>query len=140
MEEPMTPLPGRSRAELAASINVTPMVDVMLVLLIIFMVVTVVPPYTAELPRARAALPAAEDRVTLGIDDAGQYWVNRAQVPAPELPARLAAAYAGRGDDHVLYLKADHGVPYATVLGAVDAARLAGVRRVGMITEVPREN
>jgi biopolymer transport protein ExbD len=140
MEEPMTPLPGRSRNELAASINVTPMVDVMLVLLIIFMVVTVTLPYTAELPRARAAAPAAEDRVTLGIDDAGQYWVDRAQVPAPELSARLAAAYADRADDHVLYLKADHGVPYATVLGAVDAARLAGVRRVGMITEVARED
>jgi biopolymer transport protein ExbD len=140
MEEPMTPLPGRSRNELAASINVTPMVDVMLVLLIIFMVVTVTLPYTAELPRARAAAPAADDRVTLGIDDAGQYWVDRAQVPAPELSARLAAAYADRADDHVLYLKADHGVPYATVLGAVDAARLAGVRRVGMITEVARED
>jgi biopolymer transport protein ExbD len=140
MEEHMAPLPGQSRNELAASINVTPMVDVMLVLLIIFMVVTVVPPYTAQLPRARVTAPAAEDRVTLGIDDAGQYWVNRAQVPAPELPAQLAAAYAGRKDDHVLYLKADHGVPYASVLGAVDAARLVGVRRVAMITEVARED
>jgi biopolymer transport protein ExbD len=140
MEERMAPLPGRTRDELEASINVTPMVDVMLVLLIIFMVVTVTQPYSAQLPRARTTAPAVEDRVTLGIDDQGRYWVGRAQVPAAELTGRLAAAYARRGDDHVLYLKADHGVPYAVVLGAVDAAREAGVRRLGMITERPRED
>ena len=135
----MDHLPERTRGELAASINVTPMVDVMLVLLIIFMVVTVTLPYTAELPPARAAAPAAEDRVTLGIDVEGSYWVGRSRVPAPALTAHLAAAYAGRGDDHVLYLKADHAVPYASVLSAMDAARQAGVRRVGMITEQARE-
>ena len=132
--------PGHARDELSSSINVTPMVDVMLVLLIIFMVVTVPLPYTAQLPRARAAAPAAKDRVTLGIDIYGAYWLDRSPVPAPELPARLAAAYAQRAEDHVLYLKADHGVPYATVLTAVDAARGAGVRRLGVITEQVRQD
>jgi biopolymer transport protein ExbD len=132
--------PGHTRDELASSINVTPMVDVMLVLLIIFMVVTVSLPYTAQLPRARAAAPAAEDRVTLAIDVQGAYWMGRARIPAPELPARLEAAYAARDGDHVLYLKADHGVPYATVLTAMDAAREAGVRRLGMITEPVRRD
>ena len=127
--------PGHMRDELSSSINVTPMVDVMLVLLIIFMVVTVTLPYTARLPRALAALPAVEDRVTLGIDQQGAYWLGRSRVPAPELTSRLAAAYARREGDHVLYLKADHGVPYATVLTAMDAARDAGVRRLAMITE-----
>ena len=132
--------PGHTRDELASSINVTPMVDVMLVLLIIFMVVTVSLPYTAQLPRARTAAPAADDRVTLGIDSEGAYWLGRARVPATELPARLAAAYSARDGDHVLYLKADHGVPYATVLTAVDAARDAGVRRLGVITEQVRRD
>jgi biopolymer transport protein ExbD/biopolymer transport protein TolR len=139
-EERMHNPPGRTRDELASSINVTPMVDVMLVLLIIFMVVTVTLPYTAQLPRARAAAPAAEVRVTLGIDVHGAYWLDRSPVPAPELPARLAAAYAQRSEDHVLYLKADHGVPYATVLTAVDAARGAGVRRLGVITGQVRQD
>ena len=131
----MADLPGRTRGdELAASINVTPMVDVMLVLLIIFMVVTVTLPYPATLPPARTAAPAAEDRVTLGIDDQGRYWIGRAPVAPAELPARLEAAYARRPGDHVLYLKAHDGAPYALVLGAVDAARHAGVRRLGMIT------
>jgi biopolymer transport protein ExbD len=132
----MVNLPGRTRGdELASSINVTPMVDVMLVLLIIFMVVTVSLPYTAQLPRAATAAPAAEDRVTLGIDVAGRYWIGRVPVAAAELPARLESAYAHREGDHVLYLKADHGAPYATVLSAVDAAQQAGVRKLGFITE-----
>jgi biopolymer transport protein ExbD/biopolymer transport protein TolR len=132
--------PGHTRDELASSINVTPMVDVMLVLLIIFMVVTVSLPYTAQLPRARAADPAAEDHVTLGVDDQGAYWMGRTRIPAPELPARLATAYAGRSGDHVLYLKADYSVPYATILTAIDAARDAGVVRVGVITEQVRRD
>jgi biopolymer transport protein ExbD len=96
---------------LTAEINVTPMVDVMLVLLIIFMVVTATVPFTAQLPDARAALPAREDRVTLGIDADGQYWITDVPDPGPIAPdllsARLAGAYASRGDDqdHVLYLR-----------------------------------
>jgi biopolymer transport protein TolR len=141
----METLPGRARGgiptgTLSAEINVTPMVDVMLVLLIIFMVVTATMPFTATLPRAQEATPAAEDRVTLGIDDRGGYWIGRAPVPAAQLPARLAAAYAGRSGDHVLYLKADHGAPYALVLDAMEAARQAGVTKVGMITERARDD
>ncbi|HEX5869099.1 MAG TPA: biopolymer transporter ExbD [Longimicrobium sp.] len=134
----MQNLPGRTRDELASTINVTPMVDVMLVLVIIFMVVTVTLPYAAQLPSARTAAPAAEDRVTLGIDNQGAYWIGRARVSASDLPARLASAFSVRSEDHVLYLKADHAVPYATVLTAMDAARGAGVLRVGMITEQAR--
>jgi biopolymer transport protein ExbD len=140
MEGRMQNLPGRTRDELASSINVTPMVDVMLVLLIIFMVVTTTIPFTAQLPRARHAAPAVEDRVTVGIDDQGRFWMGRAQVPAPQLPGHLAAAFARRPGDHVLYLKADHGVPYASVLTAMQAARGVGVLRLGMITEQVRED
>jgi biopolymer transport protein TolR len=127
---------------LTAEINVTPMVDVMPVLLIIFMVVTATLPFTAELPDTRAALPAREDRVTLGIDASGQYWITDVPEPGPIAPAalarRLAAVYATRGEkagNRMLYLKADHGVSYAVVMRAMDAARAVGVRRVTMITE-----
>jgi len=126
---------------LTAEINVTPMVDVMLVLLIIFMVVTVTVPFTATLPSASHAAPAKEDRVTLAVDADGRYWIQDVADPGPIAPAalqgRLAAAYAQRGDadDHVLYLKADEGASYATVMDAVEAARRLGVRRLGMITQ-----
>ena len=130
---------------LTAEINVTPMVDVMLVLLIIFMVVTTTLPFPAELPDARAALPAREDRVTLGIDMHGRYWIEDVNDPGPIAPqalaGRLAAAYAARGraGDATLYLKADRGVSYALVMRAMDSARQAGVRQVAMITEEARD-
>ncbi|HVH11477.1 MAG TPA: biopolymer transporter ExbD [Longimicrobium sp.] len=126
---------------LAAEIKVTPMVDVMLVLLIIFMVVTTTLPFTARLPEARAALPSPEDRVTLGIDTNGEFWITDLDEPGPIAPTklaeRLAAAYAARGtEDVTLYLKADREVSYAVVLRAMESARQVGVRRVAMITEV----
>ena len=128
------------RFEVSSEINVTPMIDVMLVLLIIFMVVTPVLAVGA-LPRARTAVPEAEDRVTLGIGRDGRFLLEGAkglQVLAPaRLSARLAAEYARRPGDHVLYLKADEAASYAHVLTALDAARGAGVRRVGMIAELP---
>ena len=130
---------------LSAEINVTPMVDVMLVLLIIFMVVTTTLPFTAQLPDARAALPARESRVTLGIDVHGRYWIADVDDPGPIAPqalaGRLAAAYAARGlaGDATLYLKADHGVSYALVMRAMDSARAIGVRQVAMITEERRD-
>ncbi len=123
-----------------SDINVTPMVDVMLVLLIIFMVITpALAGYVADLPDAVTSLPEKDDRVTLGIDVNGRYYLdNRPQPVAPtDLGTFLSSMYSTRPDDHVLYLKADLGVSYSVVLTAVDAARGAGVRRIGFITEMP---
>ena len=128
-----------------ADINVTPMIDVMLVLLIIFMVVTpALAGYKAVLPKARTAAPEKEDRVTLGIDRQGLYYIEAygntptRQIPAEQLTQRLTEAYAERPEDHVLYLKADNEVGYDKILTAIDHARNAGVRRIGAITEMPR--
>jgi len=123
-----------------AEINVTPMIDVMLVLLIIFMVIT--PGLVrASLPAAHTAAYERERHPTLIIDDRGMYSIDLGRrfeaVPDARLQARLAAVYAGRPDDHVLYLKADKNASYARVLTALDAARQAGVRRIGAVTEEP---
>ncbi len=141
---PLPTLAGVS-SDVNADINVTPMIDVMLVLLIIFMVVTpALAGYEASLPKARTAAPAKEDRVTLGIDKDGKYWLQGAkgaqalQVPERDLTAKLVEAYQTRPDDHILYLKADHKVGYNVVLTAIDAARGAGVRKIGAITELPK--
>jgi biopolymer transport protein ExbD len=126
-----------------ADINVTPMIDVMLVLLIIFMVVTPALAYEAKLPKAKMSAPEKEDRVTLGVDKDGKYWIedvpNPGPIPLTQLQQRLQETYNLRGnpDDHTLYLKADNNVEYRTVLLAIDAARQAGVRRIGTITELP---
>ncbi len=131
-------------SDVNAEINVTPMIDVMLVLLIIFMVVTpALAGYTAILPKARTAAPEKDDRVTLGIDTQGRYFIedtpNPGPIPADQLAGRLQQAYQSRSpDDHVLYMKADQGVGYDKVLTAIDAAREAGVSRIGAITELPK--
>ena len=131
----LSPLPA---SPFSADLNVTPMVDVMLVLLIIFMVVSATALFPVALPQARTAAPAAGDRVTLSIDRAGNYFLQdgprHTPVTEPELRGRLSAAFVARPGDHVLYLKADDRVAYAAVLAAVDAARAAGVRRLGAIT------
>lgn len=125
-------------SEVNGEINVTPMIDVMLVLLIIFMVITpALAGYAADLPDSATAESEKEDRVTLGIDTDGRFYLEERPQPVPQadLAPRLRTLYATRPDDHVLYLKADQGVGYGVVLTAIDAARLAGVRRIGAITE-----
>jgi biopolymer transport protein ExbD len=130
-------------SDVNADINVTPMIDVMLVLLIIFMVVTPALAYEAKLPKAKMSAPEKEERVTLGVDKNGVYWIedvpNPGPIPLNQLQQRLQETYNARGnpDDHTLYLKADNNVEYRTVLLAIDAARQAGVRRIGTITELP---
>ena len=121
-----------------ADINMTPMIDVMLVLLIIFMIITpVLASYALVLPSADQAQPERDDRVIVSIDQQGRYFImERPQiVPEESLVAALRQEYALRPDDFVLYLKADQGVPFSLVLTAIDAAREVGVARVGAITE-----
>ena len=93
-------------------------------------------------PCARTAAPERDQRVTLVIDRRGGFVLESPGSPAAllddeRLAPALAAAYVARPDDHVLYLKADERAGYARVLTAVEAARGAGVRRIGAITEVP---
>ena len=139
-----SPLPQVAgfQSDVNADINVTPMIDVMLVLLIIFMVVTpALAGYTAILPKAKTAAPEKEKRVTLGIDRAGNYYIEGKQtvkVPEAQLAEKLQEAYRTRPDDHILYMKADNEAGYDRILTAIDAARVAGVRRIGAITELPK--
>jgi biopolymer transport protein TolR len=131
-------LNGGWRGEVTAEMNVTPMIDVMLVLLIIFMVVTPAMMGIRELPEANTAVPAAEDRVTLSVARDGAFAVDEVAVPEAELAARLTAAYAARNDGvHVLYLKAHRDADYARVLTGIEAARQAGVQRVAALTLAP---
>ncbi|HEU4561530.1 MAG TPA: biopolymer transporter ExbD [Longimicrobium sp.] len=127
----------------AADINVTPMIDVMLVLLIIFMVVT--PALAgASLPQARHAEYEKGKHPTLIIDANGQISLEVGpktdRVHPRDLKTRLVNVYAARPNDHVLYLKADRNLQYTRVLTALEAARAAGVTRVAAITEKPRRD
>ncbi len=138
---PVPTASGREGSGVKANINVTPMIDVMLVLLIIFMVVTpVLLSKSVNLPSALTAAPEKDDRVTLIIDVQGRYFIgkNREVIPTARLTEALRQEYADRPQDHVLYLKADQSVEYSAVLTAINKARAAGVVRIGAITTAPK--
>jgi biopolymer transport protein TolR len=119
--------------------NVTPMIDVMLVLLIIFMIV--VPAlnagFNAQPPKGAnlKAHPEDPSDQVLGIDAAGQYFLNKKPIHNEDLPTLLKQIYDTRTEDKIMYLKADQNLDYGKVLTALDIAAKNGVRVTGMITE-----
>ena len=132
-----------ARAAVKADINVTPLIDVMLVLLIIFMIVTplIAAGFQATLPRSANPenRPEGPDEVRLGIDKDGKFYLDVGQGPRTisdqDLPGRLQALYDTRTKDKILFLKADQNIEFGRVQQAIEIARQAGVRVVGAITE-----
>jgi biopolymer transport protein TolR len=137
----MTPLPSsRSRTRRApmAEINVTPMVDVMLVLLIIFMVTAplLVAGVPVNLPDSRAkALDQDQKPVQISLDEDGGVFIDKVQVPADQLAERLGAL-AGKGDDKgpQVYLRADRSLAYGKVMRVMGELNNVGLNRVSLIT------
>ncbi len=131
-------------------INVTPMVDVMLVLLIIFMVVTpaIVAGFNAQLPYGAhlKARPEKEDRTVLGIDANGFYYLNKKAIRGCQSTPRgadcegtvltlLTREFLKHPDDKVLFVKADKGLKYKEVLGAMELAKKSGAKVVAAVSE-----
>jgi biopolymer transport protein TolR len=129
-----------SKSQVNSSPNVVPMIDVMLVLLIIFMVVTpaLMAGFNAKPPEGVNLKDHPEDEQldqVLGIDREGVFYLNKRPVQEKDLPQLLKQIYDQRTEDKILYLKADRELSYAKVLDAVDVASKNGVRVVGMISE-----
>jgi biopolymer transport protein TolR len=126
--------------DVMGDINVTPLVDVMLVLLIIFMVATPMlhQGIQVALPRADARnLPLkVQDPIVLSINRDGEVFLRDARVPLSELADRIKDRLAGRPDDTV-FLKGDRGVPYGRVIEVLDLLHRSGIVHVGMVTERP---
>ena len=123
-----------------ADINVTPLVDVMLVLLIIFMIAAPMLHQGVEvaLPRADATnLPMrVEDPLVVSIDRDGNVYLQETQIATEDLVDRLTDQIKTRGDDSV-FLKGDRDVPYGKVIEILDVLHRGGIVRVGMVTEKP---
>jgi biopolymer transport protein TolR len=123
-----------------ADINVTPLVDVMLVLLIIFMVTAPMlhQGVAVALPKtATTNLPAGvEDPLILSITREGRYYINETQVPRGLLKDRLSAFLKTR-KDRTVFLKADTALSYGTVVETLDVLNRMGIESLGMITETP---
>jgi biopolymer transport protein TolR len=125
-----------------SQINVTPLVDVMLVLLVIFMVTAPMMQQGVQvnLPKAETkALTAPEESVVVSIEKSGGVYINSAQIPAGELRAKLSEMFASRSKKEV-FLKADKDVTYGEVVKTMAEIKAAGIERLGMVTEpAPRK-
>ena len=135
--------PGGGRATGAggqrplSDINVTPLVDVMLVLLVIFIITAplMASSIRLDLPRSDAGQPGDTPRfVTLAVDPGGGLFLNDRAVTADELAAGLAKAAADSRDTEV-QLRADRNVPYGRVVELMGIANKAGLNRIGFVTE-----
>ncbi|TWJ19499.1 protein TolR [Geobacter argillaceus] len=123
-----------------SQINVTPLVDVMLVLLVIFMVTAPMMQQGVQvnLPKADTkSLSAKEEAIVVSIDRQGKFFIDRTEVPGGSLKDKLTALLANRTKKEV-FLKADRDVPYGEVVRAMAEIKGAGVERLGMVTEPAR--
>jgi biopolymer transport protein TolR len=128
-------LPSRSAdRRLLSEINVTPLVDVMLVLLVIFMVTTPMLQRgtDVQLPQAQYSEVKEEERINLTLTQDGRVFVNAQEVPRGNLKDRLMALT--RAGQRVVHFRGDAQVPYGLVIEVMDALKGAGIETVGMIT------
>lgn len=130
---------GFRKSDVNSDINVTPMVDVMLVLLIIFMVVTptLLQGFQGQLPQGDNLKDreADESRVELGIDLNGQYYLRKKPIRKEDVAMLLKREFDMRPQDKVLFVKADRRLKYGELMEAMKIARDAGARVVAAVTE-----
>jgi len=124
-----------------ADINVTPLVDVMLVLLIIFMVTAPMLQMGIDvnLPRVKAkSIDVAEEKLVLTITPAREVYINKNRIPIGDLRIKLESIFSSRTDREI-FMRADKTIPYGFVIEVMSEVRKAGVDKLGMITEPPEE-
>ncbi|NPV05586.1 MAG: protein TolR [Syntrophaceae bacterium] len=125
-----------------AEINVTPLVDVVLVLLIIFMVTAPMLQMGIDvnLPRVKAkSINVSEEKLVLTINGKQEIYINEFKTTLPDLSAKLESIFKSR-TDRELFMRADKEVPYGVVVQVMSEVRKAGIDKLGMITEPPRDS
>ena len=128
---------NRGSRRLMSEINVTPFVDVMLVLLIIFMVtapmmmqgVDVNLPHTTTEP-----IPSEEERLVISITGKREIYLNEYKISLDSLQRKMKIIYQNKPDSAV-FLRADQNLPYGFVMEVMAAMRQSGIKRIGMVTE-----
>jgi biopolymer transport protein ExbD len=130
---------GSGSGQVNANINVTPMIDVMLVLLIIFMIVTPLleAGFKATMPTAANVekTPEGEGEITLGLDADGKYFVDKKPMSKEDAERYLTDKFSNRTKDKLLFFKADVNLKYSKVQEAIEVGRRAGARVLMAITE-----
>ena len=124
-----------------SDINVTPLVDVMLVLLIIMMIVAPLlqQGVTVTLPKATNTTekPETQGQTVVAIDSDGRFYVNAVEIPKDRLQNRIAEIFE-TAETRVVIIKADVDVEYAAVMEAMDQLRASGIEDMGLITDPER--
>ena len=129
----------KTQGSTISQINVVPLVDVMLVLLVIFMVTAPIlqQGLQVDLPQAKAgALTGEDDQLVVSISRAGAVYLNDTEIAVDALTEKLEAVARVRPDRQV-FLRADRHVEYGKVVGVMAAVRGAGIQNLGMVTELP---
>lgn len=125
------------RGGFMSDINITPFVDVMLVLLIIFMVTApfAVSGVDIQLPKSKAkTLALGQDPVVISVSSQGEFFLGKKSVKKEELIGKVQAAIAGQ-EQPTVFIRADREVPYSKVMDAMTAAQSAGAKKIGMMGE-----
>lgn len=127
-----------SNSQMVAEINVTPFVDVMLVLLIIFMVTA--PMMTqgidVRLPESSApAIPSEDERLVVTVTQERKVYVNDHPVELDALGSKLTAIHQNQQNQRGVFLRADEKIPYGYVVQVMGVIRQAGIDQIGMVTE-----
>ncbi len=136
---------GLGRSNVNADINVTPMADIMLVLLIIFMITTPLlqTGITVNLPKAKNPLDAPEadskDAVIVALNREGRIYLSKTPVTESELLEALVKRFSGGEINKTIFLKGDSAVAYGRVVQIVDTCRRSGVERIGLMAEKEKQ-
>ena len=132
---------GLGRSNVNADINVTPMADIMLVLLIIFMITTPLlqTGITVNLPKAKNPLDAPEadskDALVIALTRDGRLYLQKRAITEDELTKTLTDRFSGGEANKTMFLRADSSVAYGRVVQLVNLVRKSGVERVGLMAE-----
>ena len=129
---------GGAKGGVKSDINVTPLVDVMLVLLIIMMIIAPLlqKGVDVKLPTANNSSdkPETQDQTVVGVTPDGRCWVNGVQVPDADVRSRVDDILEGK-KERIILIKADEDAPYGRVMEMMDSLRQAGIEDMGLITE-----
>ncbi|HEX6012545.1 MAG TPA: ExbD/TolR family protein [Geminicoccaceae bacterium] len=128
----------RRRRATMVEINTTPLVDVMLVLLIVFMIAAplLTSGVAVDLPQAESSpLPGQDEPLSVTVDAGGRIYLQESEIGLDQLAPRLQAI-TGRKPDARIFVRGDKGIDYGTVMGVVSAINQAGFTKVALLTEV----
>ena len=132
---------GSSSNDAISQINVTPLVDVMLVLLIIFMVTAPIlqQGVPVDVPKVSGGpLAGQEEQLVVNVGKGGETYLNDTPMSLDQITEKLRAIVTARPDRQI-YVRADQAVSYGVVMKVMGAVRDAGLARVGLVTEPPAE-